>query len=146
LILDVLAGYLRLAEQQLSSSDLYSQAWNFGPDVSQVLTVENLTEKVIDVWGSGRWVIKKSLTAKDELVPYEAQMLRLDPTKAHKLLGWRQVYSLDESINETVHWYCDLNGLLPDQVYAYTVSQINRYIDAAKRQQQPWALQAKILR
>jgi CDP-glucose 4,6-dehydratase len=145
-ILDVLAGYLRLAEQQLTGSDLYAQAWNFGPEVSQVSTVEDLTKKIISAWGSGQWIFKKSSTDTNESFFPEAQLLRLDPEKARKWLGWKPMRSLDESINETIRWYRDLQGATPEKVYSYTVSQINQYTDTAKKERQPWALQEKILR
>ncbi|MEP4703832.1 MAG: CDP-glucose 4,6-dehydratase, partial [Hyphomicrobiales bacterium] len=72
-VLEPLSGYLTLAAKLLENpdSDLCS-AWNFGPQSDSTVSVKNIAELAIDIWGSGAWNdVSNSKTY------HEASILRL---------------------------------------------------------------------
>lgn len=81
-VLEPLAGYLNLAKKLYFNGKEYADAYNFGPDKNSVLTVAELVQKVIDIWGTGSFRINK----KDNL--HEATLLMLDNSKARAQLHW----------------------------------------------------------
>ena len=145
-VLDVLAGYLRLAEHQLSGSELYADAWNFGPDESNSLTVANLTEKVIHYWGQGTWQKQDSSKSSSQDLRHEARFLRLDPSKANRILEWCPIYNAEESIRETIHWYRDTQINRNADPYTYSANQLKSYVEMAKERKHPWVIHEKVLR
>lgn len=101
-VLDPLHGYLLLAENLFKNvnKELFSGAWNFGPNessnvsVSVVLDLLNLQMSKPLEWSSPLGV-----------EPHEANTLKLDATKAKKYLGWDSRLNLHAAIKETMIWY-----------------------------------------
>jgi len=94
---DIVAGYLRLAEC-LDDPALYGQAFNFGMDDPRT---------ALDV---ARLII--AISDHPELEPvvlnqasHEIGRQYLSSEKAHRVLGWRAQYSLDEGLRRTLAWY-----------------------------------------
>ncbi|WP_226643255.1 CDP-glucose 4,6-dehydratase [Mesobacillus subterraneus] len=99
-VLDPLNGYITLAEALYRSGDIFAEGWNFGPKDENVMTVGELTKKVLHIWG------KEPNWLDDQLQnPYEAQTLRLDCSKAKSRLGWTPLLSLDQTLEWTVNAY-----------------------------------------
>lgn len=122
-VLEPLSGYLLLGQRLLSGEPAWADAWNFGPDAGADLTVGELTETVLQRWGKGRLEIQP-----DPSAPHEANLLRLDSSKARKLLKWRPVLSLGEAIAWTVDWYRAFEHN-KQNVREVTVSQIEQYLE-----------------
>jgi CDP-glucose 4,6-dehydratase len=101
-VLEPLSGYLMLAAHLLSSGSAFANAWNFGPTSEGVVDVRTLAEKFQRSWGRGGPQIQWG-SAPQGL--HEANVLRLDSTKAQAQLGWRPRLSLTEAIDWTVEWY-----------------------------------------
>jgi CDP-glucose 4,6-dehydratase len=99
-VLDPLTGYLMLAADLVSDPSSRTGAWNFGPDSGSFRTVEDLTNLVVKVWGSGR-------VEQDSSVPekHEAGLLVLDSSRARKELGWKPRHDFEDAVRETVLWY-----------------------------------------
>ena len=112
----------------------YSQAWNFGPMKSnQVVSVSKLVSKIISNWGTGNW---KNIS--DSTSQHEANLLMLDSTKANQHLKWNPVFSVDETISETIKWYVkyfESNQNMED----FTLNQIYEYIRKGKKGNLYWA-------
>ena len=117
-VLEPLSGYLLLAAQLYQQPDRYSEAWNFGPEQSSIITVKGLVEKVINCWGSGHW---KDLSASSKF--HETKVLSLDISKATRYLGWKPRLNLDQTIKLTVDWYQQANP-----TYQFNVEQIEAYL------------------
>jgi CDP-glucose 4,6-dehydratase len=100
-VLDLLNGYLMLAEKLVDEPERFSDAWNFGPEDSDV-TVGELARRVVALWGSGRVEVEASPAF------HESAILRLDSSKAREALTWRPRWSLDETLRSTVEWYKEL--------------------------------------
>jgi CDP-glucose 4,6-dehydratase len=120
-VLEPLAGYLLLAERLYSDPRTYSGAWNFGPTAGEEVTVASLAARIITHWGDGRVT-----AAPPADLPHETMALRLDCSKAHRVLNWRSRLSLEEAVRMTVEWYRSvlLSGANPFQI---SLEQVRAY-------------------
>jgi len=99
-VLDPIAGYLELAERLFSDARSFAQAWNFGPGAQNEVPVRTVADAVVAAWGNGAsWLHDKRAHAP------ERGVLRLDSTKAARLLDWCDRISLDDAIRWTVDWH-----------------------------------------
>ena len=69
---------------------------------------------------------------------HEANLLMLDSTKAMNLLGWKPVYSIDESIHETINWYKEYVDKTSD-IQNFSLEQIQKYVSKAKEMNLFWS-------
>lgn len=145
-ILDVLSGYLMLAERQMSDAGIFANAWNFGPGSENNVTVVELVERVIKNWGRGRWIkLENDLSKESDLA--EFNFLSLDASKANQILGWYPVYTLEESIFETVKWYqlfYQKDGTF--DAFDFSNQQISDYIEMARHKDCSWILPSGVAR
>ncbi len=119
-VLEPLKGYLLLGACLYNQPANFSAAFNFGPEADDHLTVQQLVEQAISVWGNGEWINKF-----DASQPHEAGLLKLDIAKAKKLLGWKPVLNASSSVKWSVDWYKQPNNKQAD----YTFHQINEFLD-----------------
>jgi CDP-glucose 4,6-dehydratase len=103
-VLEPLAGYLTLAARQRDSVALRG-AYNFGPEPGNERSVGEVADMAARAWGNGRVLVRPV-----QGQPHEANMLRLDSTKARLALGWKALFGLDETIERTVTWYRAMLG------------------------------------
>ncbi len=104
-VLDPLHGYLQLGALLWSEPNRYSGPWNFGPELDKGLTVHQVAERAIEIWGDGMIVHER-----DEDAPFEHRLLQVNIDKAKLELGWRPKWSSVRAIAETVDWYKRLAG------------------------------------
>jgi len=119
-VLDVLCGYLMLAERLFVSGSKFASAWNFGPDSRDVLTVRQVADMIARQWGESSRV--KLSPGKH---PHEAKLLMLDVSKAKKELGWRPRMSIAQALDWTVKGYWGLAQ--KKNMCAVIFQQINSY-------------------
>lgn len=119
-VLEPLRGYLAVAEALLEHGPAFGEAWNFGPDQSDARPVEWIVRELVEMWGEGAgW----KLDHADH--PHEAQMLKLDCSKAAARLGWRPRLHLRDALALTADWYrARKNG---QSMSAFTAAQIDSY-------------------
>jgi len=98
-VLEPLYGYLLLAENLYFSAEKYSGAWNFGPENSDAISVEELVEKISQFWKSSNWIIDKSDN------PHESSFLRLDINKAKSRLNWYPRWNIDIAISKILSFH-----------------------------------------
>lgn len=137
-VLEPLAGYLWLGARLLDNPTAYDYGWNFGPGSESCITVRELVEKAVALWGRGGWTGTGDRMGK----AYEANFLKLDSTKARTILGWRPLYSIDETLRATVEWY---HGFYEDPEFdpkAFTLQQIEAYCKRARDVGTAWACEA----
>jgi CDP-glucose 4,6-dehydratase len=97
--LDPVLGYLMLAEK-LSEDDGFAGGWNFGPGAESEVTVREIVERLLGLWGDGaRW------TPDGGPHPREAAYLKLDCRKARTRLNWTPCLNLAQGLELTVNWY-----------------------------------------
>ncbi|MBT3235621.1 MAG: CDP-glucose 4,6-dehydratase [Bdellovibrionales bacterium] len=99
-VLEPISGYMQLAAKLYSDPSEYSGAWNFGPSVQQVRTVQEVTETIISHMGFGE--ISCPETPPSE---HEAQLLQLNCDKANLVLGWYPRWDVDKTLEATALWY-----------------------------------------
>ena len=120
-VLDPLHGYLVLAERLSEGQALYQDAWNFGPATADAVTVSQLLESLMSGWD----VKTPYCESTEPNPPHEANMLRLDCTRAHQELDWKPLLGLDMAIQWTSEWY--RAWLDKKDLRAKTLEQIEHY-------------------
>ncbi|MBK5272291.1 MAG: CDP-glucose 4,6-dehydratase [Bacteroidia bacterium] len=117
-VLEPLGGYLVTGMLLDKDPAKYSGAYNFGPLANDHLPVKDLVTIAISSWGSGKWN-----DVSDALQPHEAGLLQLDINKATKELNWHPRLTSKEAVQWTIDWYKQKE----EDLYAFTISQINNY-------------------
>ncbi len=132
-VLEPLSGYLLLAARLFDDGSRFAGGWNFGPVETNTCAVRELIEKLISISGRGSYSVPPS-----EKAPHEAQLLKLDISKANTLLKWRPVLSFRETVEFTASGYMDeLTG--NSNLYACRLAQLEQYIRLAANHRIPWA-------
>lgn len=120
-VLEPLSGYLKLGALMLQDKKKYSSAWNFGPRDTDVLSVEEILNLSIDCFGKG------SIKLDEGDNPHEANLLKLDISKAISSLKWKPVYDANQAVNKTMNWYKTYYENKEKNMYDYTLNQIEQY-------------------
>ena len=115
-VLEPLCGYLTLGASQ------HAEAFNFGPDEKTVKTVGQLVTELKQHFPHAKIVDKT-----DPKAPKEAKLLRLDSSKAKRLLKWRPRWDFAQTIAATAEWYQASND--GADVRWMTDRQIERYFN-----------------
>jgi len=118
-VLEPLSGYLLLAAQLNDQPLVYSKPFNFGPLPEDHLTVENLVELGIRVWGKGEMEV-----SNDHNQLHEAGMLKLDIQKAMTELNWHPKLNAREAVEWALEWYKTDVSKQAD----FTFKQIDNYL------------------
>lgn len=125
-VLDCLAGYLTLARALLNGNRAAATAFNFGPDASDNVSVASLLDLLRGAWPELEWAVE----APGQGHPHEAAYLYLDPSRAHRDLGWAPQWSLAQAADRTANWYREV-ARDSGTARALTVKQIDEYLSAA---------------
>jgi len=99
-VIEPLFGYLELGLKLNSDPINYAQAYNFGPNTNDALSVEEMVVKSIKCWASGAYKVEVNSNN-----PHEAGLLKLDITKATTELNWKPVLNAQSSVELTINWY-----------------------------------------
>jgi len=100
-VLEPLYGYLLLAEKMYShEGSKYSQAWNFGPKKENNTNVYKLAIKLKKITNSKSKIITSKLKNFSE-----ARYLYLDSSKSMKLLKWKKMLNLKQTLNLINEWH-----------------------------------------
>ncbi len=126
-VLEPLGAYLLLAQRLYENGEKYAESFNFGPNENSRLTVKEIAQKVCDLYGKGRVIVKEN----SEL--HEAGLLFLNTEKAQKVLGWTSMFTTDEAVQKTVEWYKRFY-LKDKNLLDFTLEQIEDY-----ERKIPWA-------
>ena len=120
-VLEHLSGYLMLAEKLYSEGTAYAEGWNFGPREEDVQPVEWILKHMVEHWGDGAsWQLDINPQ------PHEAQLLKLDISKATSLLKWQPRWSLEKALESIVEWQqC---WIAKGNIRQKTLDQIDLYL------------------
>jgi len=119
-VLEPISGYLVLAEQLYKTGGTYAEGWNFGPRDEDVKPVEWILTHMVEHWGQGA-----SWELDEEPQPHEAQLLKLDISKAAALLKWHPRWSLSQALDSIVDWH--QGWLSGGNAREITLNQIAQY-------------------
>ncbi len=122
-VMEPIIGYLMLGMKLSENPQSFSEAFNFGPNPEDNLSVEELVKLAIQEWGSGDYIVEHQIDA-----PHEAGLLMLDISKTKNILNWKPMNNSTESIQKTIFWYKhfssfsqDISMLLNDQISNYLI-------------------------
>lgn len=123
-VIEPLMGYLILGTKLFLDPINFSNAYNFGPNSNDVLTVESMVEKSITIYGNGGYKIEE-----EQNHPHEAGLLKLDISKANDELQWFPKYNSENAIKCTINWYKQFNDNRTN-IDEFTEKQIREYFYA----------------
>jgi CDP-glucose 4,6-dehydratase len=99
-VLEPILGYLLLGAKLSGQPTKFSNAYNFGPDADDTLSVIEMVDLAIKAWGTGTYKITQG---SNQL--HEAGLLKLDISKAETELAWKPKMNAHEAVYATIDWY-----------------------------------------
>ncbi len=130
-VLEPLSGYLHIGQKLLQEQVAFGEAWNFGPSDEGSISVEELVKKVKKYWDKIDYVINQN---PEQL--HEANLLKLDCSKAHIQLRWKDVWNSEMTFEKTITWYKSFYESQEIQ----TEQNFQEYIRDAKMKKIEWAI------
>ena len=121
-VLEPISGYVLLAAALRKSPLQFSEAWNFGPSTTEVRTVQQVAQSVVEHLNRGRIEVQQTSNQH-----HEANLLQLSCDKANQQLGWRPRWPVDKTIAETSKWYRAVLG--GQQALAVSRAQLRDYFN-----------------
>lgn len=99
-VLEPLSGYLILAQNLYKDGASFAEGWNFGPRDEDVKPVNWILDEMARRWGDGA-----SWELDTESQPLEAQLLKLDISKASDRLNWYPRWTLHQALDSIIDWH-----------------------------------------
>ena len=130
-VLECISGYLHIGQKLLEERVEYSGAWNFGPSDNGSICVEEVIKNIKKYWSKIDYDIKKDLSHL-----HEANLLKLDCSKAHILLKWKDVWDSETTFEKTAKWY---KAYYENNGEVLTQSDLVNYIIDAKSKKIEWS-------
>jgi len=122
-VLEPLSGYLLLAEKLFTEGQGFAEAWNFGPEETDVRPVQWIADYLCSHIAGAAWQCDAAPQ------PHEAKTLKLDSSKAKAQLGWRPRCNLQTALGMTMAWHQAWKQ--GADMAAFSVQQIHTYESAA---------------
>ena len=119
-VLDVLWGYLTLGKALTEGHLCGDTSFNFGPAPDGFQTVGKVAELLATHFPNAQYEAQESGRSG------ETEVLRLDSSKAREILGWRPIFSLEETLAQAVAFQNRLARLPAAQLCR---EQVECYID-----------------
>ena len=120
-VLEAAGGYLLFAIKLSKNPKLHGEVFNFGPNNKNNFSVINLVKTMKANWKNVAWKVDKK---RSKL--YESKLLKLNCSKAKKILNWKSVLNFKETANMTINWYKKYYNS-SEQILDYTKKQILNY-------------------
>ena len=98
-VLEPVGGYLFLSYQLTKNAKLNSETFNFGPNYSNNLEVIKIVNKMSKDWEFNKFEIKKDRS------DIEAGLLKINCLKAKKIIKWKPLWNINETLKYTNEWY-----------------------------------------
>jgi len=122
-VLEPLSGYLILAQVLYEKGSSFASGWNFGPCDEDNRAVQEVVDLLISAWDEmARWE-KEGLEQ-----PHEANLLKLDCSKARTQLGWIPKWKLETATKKIVQWQKAFQA--KENMQEVSLAQINQYMSS----------------
>lgn len=131
-VFEPLSGYLLLGKLLLEGKKGFSGAWNFGPTDEGHRNVLSVMMELQKHWANIDYQIKAN-----EKNPHEANLLKLDCSKAYAKLKWKSVWDSSTTFAKTAQWYKEYY----ESGHVRSEEQLAKYTTDAKQKQISWAVQ-----
>ncbi len=122
-VLEPLSGYLILAQALYEQGSAFASSWNFGPRDKDNRSVQEVVEFIISGWGESACWEKEGSEQ-----PHEANLLKLDCSKARAKLGWAPKWDLETAIKKIVLWQKAYQA--KENMQEVGLAQINDYMSS----------------
>ena len=119
-VLDVLWGYLTLGSALAEGTITGDTSFNFGPAPDGFQTVGRVAELLAAHFPGAEYELGTGGSSG------ETQLLRLDSGKAWKLLGWRALYTLEQTLAQAAAFQA---GLAHTPTAQLCREQVRQYLD-----------------
>ncbi len=129
-VLEPLGGYLHIGQKLLEEKVEFAEAWNFGPSDEGSIAVEEVVQNVKKHWDKIDYEINQ-----DPNQLHEANLLKLDCTKANTILKWKDVWDSETTFEKTVKWY---KAYYENNKNIITKEDLQNYINDAKKLNLEW--------
>ncbi|MBF0442123.1 MAG: CDP-glucose 4,6-dehydratase [Oligoflexales bacterium] len=126
-VLEPITGYLLLAERLYQRPLEFSSEWNFGPDVRDCRPVGWILEFMKELFGGA---LNYEISKQEHF--HEAQLLKLDWSKARSELGWDPCWNLENTLKKIVEWTIDYKNGRP--VREICLRQIDEFLQDSLQQ------------
>lgn len=130
-VLEPLSGYLHVGQKLLEGKKEFAEGWNFGPSDEGSISVEEVVTYIQKYWDKIDYELNLS---KDH--PHEANLLKLDCSKAHIRLKWKDVWDSQTTFEKMISWYKSYY----EETKVLTRNDLDSYIADAKAKKIEWAL------
>jgi CDP-glucose 4,6-dehydratase len=126
-VLEPLIGYILLAKE-LSKGNLIGESFNFGPKNLNHINTKTLVNKLNKysesiISENFSYVIKGNKSSNFK----ESNLLQLNSQKARKLLNWKCILDIDQTLRYTAEWYLMFHE--KKNILNFTLSQIEEYLN-----------------
>jgi CDP-glucose 4,6-dehydratase len=128
-VLEALGGYLLFAIKLSKNPKLHGEAFNFGPNNKNNFNVLSLVKLMKLDWKNVNWKFVK----KNKSKVYESKLLKLNCSKAKKILKWKSVLNFKETTRMTINWYFkfykyrkEIKQFSINQIFNYQKIMMNR--------------------
>lgn len=136
-VLEPLSGYLRCAQVLKEDPDkINGEPFNFGPNSDQTNTVLELLKAIGKHWDFKDKEDKFFIESDPSY--HEAGLLKLNCDKALFYLQWKPVLNFEETATFTGNWYNKFYNKKGENLYEYTIKQIEEYTNKAKEKNLAW--------
>jgi CDP-glucose 4,6-dehydratase len=128
-VLESLSGYLHVGQKLLEGNTEFAESWNFGPNDEESITVKEVVENIKEYWDKIDYEINQ-----DPNQLHEANLLKLDCSKARTKLKWNSVWNSTTTFEKTVKWYKNYY----EKGKIETKENLESYITDAKKKNIEW--------
>lgn len=125
-VIEPIVGYLILGAKIAQNPSKYSKPFNFGPNSNDALPVLEMVKLALNYWEKGSYELNKITNQ-----PHEANLLKLDISKAIKVLDWKPQMNALEAIIKTISWYKVFEEDV-SRISSFTSSQIINHLQRYK--------------
>ena len=99
-VLEPLSGYLLIGQKLIEGKKEFAEAWNLGPADEGSISVEEVVRFIQQYWHK----IDYEINLNDDH-SHEANLLKLDCSKAHIKLKWNSVWDSEKTFEVMTKWY-----------------------------------------
>ncbi len=128
-VLEPLSGYLAIGQKLLEGKKEFAEGWNFGPSDKGSISVQKVIEQIKKYWENIDYDLDIS-----QKHPHEANLLKLDCSKAHIKLHWQNVWNNETTFEKTVNWY----KIFYQDQEIITLEDLQSYISDARDKHLEW--------
>ncbi len=128
-VLEPLSGYLQIGQKLLEGNVKFAEGWNLGPDDNGAISVKEVVENIQQYWSD---ITYKLVDVSSDL--HEANLLKLDCSKAHNKLKWNAVWDSNKTFKMTTNWY----KIFYKKQHINSLSDLQEYIKDAQAKDLAW--------